>query len=116
MNPILMFTAEIIMSLCLSTALIFIVTHPLRNAVRDLCPTEKQAAFWVSYTQIMLTLTPLLLVLTVDVMSTTNDALENIQITLISALVGLLIGMIIVGKKIYIPVSQQLNKSEADTL
>lgn len=104
---ITLFITEILISLGLSTAVLFAISRPLMNALLDLCPTEKQAAFWLSYTRTMLLLAPLLLVLVVDGTQMYENTLDNIKVALMAALAGVLLGMIIVGKRIFIPAVRQ---------
>jgi uncharacterized protein (DUF697 family) len=47
----------------------------------------------------MLLITPLLLVLMVSLNSRHNNDIDSIKFSLVSALAGLLLGMLIVGKK-----------------
>jgi phosphate/sulfate permease len=54
----------------------------------------------------MLFISPLLLVLIVSVMTKTHNDIESIKVSLIAALAGLLLGMLIVGKKIFEPASK----------
>ena len=65
------------------------------------------------YTRMMLFISPLLLVLIVSVMARTNSDIESIKVSLIAALAGLLLGMLIVGKKIFEP-AKKLNGCEVN--
>ncbi len=103
MNSLNLFFTEISISLVLSLLTLLILSKPLINILEDLCPTQKQAAFWLVYTRMMLIISPLLLVLIVSVMAKSQNNIESIKVSLIAALAGLLIGMIIVGKKIFEP-------------
>ncbi len=107
MNTLLLFTGEIAISLSLSTLVLIAVSRSLKNALQDLCPTKRQADFWLSYTRIMLLLTPLLLVLVVDSLNASVDVLSNVRVTLIATLTGLLLGLMIVGKRIFAPVLRE---------
>ncbi|HFC30562.1 MAG TPA: hypothetical protein ENJ44_05920 [Oceanospirillales bacterium] len=161
MNQLLLFGLEVIISLCLGTVTLWLLSQPLVNVLgacrrienllqkswicaisrffssnratilfkkakncpkpnfpslrflfldkllEDLCPTKKQAAFWLAYTRIMLLIPPLLLVLAVSILNNTSNNIDTIKISLGSALAGLLLGMIIVGKKIFEPVNKQ---------
>jgi hypothetical protein len=77
MNAIGIFSIEVIISLSMSLFILWVLEKPLINVLKDLCPTKTQADFWLAYTRIMLLITPLLL------------------------------GMLIVGKKIFEPASKQ---------
>ncbi len=108
MNSLLLFVSEISISLILSLITLMIISRPLVNILEDLCPTQKQATFWLAYTRVMLFISPLLLVLMVSIMSELKNNIDNIKISLLSALAGLLLGMLIIGKKIFEP-TQKLN-------
>lgn len=107
METIYLFISEILISLFLSTFSLWVLSKPLINVLNDLCPTKKQAEFWQAYTRLMLLISPLLLVLMVGSFVSSDDVLAHIRISLMAGLAGLLIGMIIVGKKIFVPVSKQ---------
>ncbi|QTR50988.1 hypothetical protein [Candidatus Thiothrix anitrata] len=111
MDTIALFTLEILISLSLSITVLFVISRPLLNALRDLCVSEKQADFWLSYTRTMLLLAPLLLVLVIDGMYVYTDALDSIRVTLIAALTGILLGLIIVGKRVFAPVARASNNN-----
>jgi hypothetical protein len=111
MNGLTIFFTEISISLVLSLLTLLVLSKPLINILEDLCPTQKQAAFWLVYTRVMLFISPLLLVLIVSVMAKSNNEIESIKISLIAALAGLLLGMLIVGKKIFEP-AKKLNGCE----
>ena len=101
------FISEIMISMALSALSLWVLSKPLINVLTDLCPTQKQAEFWLAYTRLMLSISPLLLVLVVDGFVDSNDMLTHIRISLMAGLTGLLIGMIIVGQRILAPASQQ---------
>lgn len=107
MNTLLLFATEITISLGFSAVVLVAMSRPLKNVLQDLCPTKRQADFWLSYTRIMLLLTPLLLVLVVDGLNASGDVLNNVRVTLIATLAGLLLGLMIVGKRIFLPASRQ---------
>lgn len=107
MSTINLFIAEIIISLTLSAATLLVLSGPLINVLSDLCPTKKQAEFWLAYTRMMLSISPLLLVLVVDGFVSSEDTLAHVRVSLMAALAGLLFGMIIVGKRIFAPAAQQ---------
>jgi membrane protein DedA with SNARE-associated domain len=106
-----LFLAEIIISLTLSIATLMVLTKPLINVLAELCPTQKQAEFWMAYTRIMLSISPLLLVLVVDGFVTSSDLMTNVRVAIFAALAGLFLGMIIVGKRIFAPAAQQCDVS-----
>lgn len=107
MDTINLFIAEIIISLTLSATTLLVLSKPLNNVLNDLCPTKKQADFWLAYTRMMLSISPLLLVLVVDSFVSSDDVMAHVRIALMAALAGLVIGMIIVGRRIFSPAIQQ---------
>ena len=114
MDTIYLFISEVLISLILSAMSLWVLSKPLINVLTDLCPTQKQAEFWQAYTRLMLSISPLLLVLIVDSFVASDDVLAHIRISLMAGLAGLLIGMIIVGKRIFVPVSQQCELQQSE--
>lgn len=105
MTSITLFIIEIFISLTLSTIVLFTLSKPLINILEDLCHTPHQAQFWLAYTRMMMFISPLLVVLLSG--SLTNiQGLAHIKLALMSALAGLLLGLMIVGRRIYIPASK----------
>jgi len=118
MNTLALFITEIIISLCLSGITLWVLNKPLINILEDLCPTKKQSHFWVAYTRIMLSITPLLMVLFFTKVYKYGrlsgvDSIYVIKASMIAALTGLLIGMLIVGRKVIIPASKKCNLQES---
>ncbi len=101
MDSILLLGAEITLSLVTSLLVLTSISKPLRNILVDLCQTAKQAEFWLYYTRIMLLLAPLLIVLIVDRTVTSNYILHSLKVSYIATLLGLILGLIIVGKKVF---------------
>lgn len=102
MNPIILFAIEVSLSLMVSTVVLLVISPPLMRALEELSPTPKQAAFRLSYTRAMLMLSPLLLVLLMNLLIGHDNPLSNIQVTLISALSGVLLGLIFIGKRVFL--------------
>lgn len=113
MDTTLFFITEVIISLTLSIATLMVLTKPLVNVLAELCPTQKQAEFWLAYTRIMLSISPLLLVLLVDGLVSSDDMMVNVRIAIFAALAGLFLGMIIVGKRIFVPASKECEVSKS---
>ncbi len=110
MNALTVFIIEIIISLSMSVVTLWVLNKPLKNILLDLCPTQTQADFWVAYTRIMLSAAPLLLVLmftntSKHILMNPNAAILVVKSSIIAALIGLLFGLLIVGRKVFTPVS-----------
>lgn len=114
MNTLILFSVEIIISISLSLFTLWVLARPLVNILQDLCPTRHQAEFWLAYTRIMLIISPLLLVLMVSLNSKHYANIDSIKLSLVSALIGLLLGMLIVGKKIFEPASKSCAVSKGE--
>jgi len=100
MAPLTHLLVAAIVSLSLSLAVLWLLSPPLRRVLTVLCPDEAASAFWVSYTQIMLTLAPLLATLAVQGWVGTDFGLRAIRWTLMAAMLGLLVGLHVVGRRL----------------
>lgn len=109
MNPYVLLFAEALISGLASVAVLSVLAVPLGNALRRICPDEQSADFWISYTKLMLTIAPLLLVLTVDLFTHFSSPLDSRRIALLAALGGLLVGLNAIGKRLgrYVAVPAQ---------
>jgi hypothetical protein len=94
--PFLLF-AELLMSVAVSIAVLYVLSSPLVNVLARICPDEQAAIFWLSYTKVMLLVAPLLLVLTVDMLTHFSNPLDTLRLALIAALGGTLIGLRAIG-------------------
>jgi len=91
---------ECLVSALLSLAVLGALSRPLRGLLERLCPDEQAAAFWRSYTQVMLTLAPLLCVLILDLLTPSGHLYAQLRGGLIAGLGGLLLGLWIVGRRL----------------
>jgi len=107
MNALMIFASEITISLVLSGLSLWVLSKPLNNVLDDLCPTRRQAEFWQTYTRLMLSISPLLLVLVVSSVIHSNNIVTHIKASLVAGLLSLLIGLLIVGRRIFMPVTRQ---------
>jgi len=110
MTDLSLFFYEIFLSLTLSSIVIWGLAAPLRKLLQRLSHSEEQAAFWLAYTRAMLFLSPLFMVILVGSLADA-EGLVHIKITLISALGGLVLGLVIIGKKMYVPTTTQCEVS-----
>jgi hypothetical protein len=110
MNDLTLLLLEALISLLASISVMLLITRSLKAALLDLCPSDKQANFWLAYTRTMLLITPLLLVLFIN-STHKGDIFSDLRSAFIAALVGLLVGLIIIGRKMYIPVDRQIAHS-----
>ncbi|MCL2523555.1 MAG: hypothetical protein FWF20_01875 [Betaproteobacteria bacterium] len=97
MNAYLQLLALSCISIAISFAVLRVLSAPLANILGRVCPDEEAAAFWVSYSRLMLTITPLLLVLAADMFARFSNPLDSARLALMVALLGLLIGLYAIG-------------------
>jgi hypothetical protein len=100
MNAFFLLSAELAASVGLSVAVLFVLSRPLVNVLRLLCPNDQAAVFWLSYTRIMLTMTPLMFVLIASMFSQSSDLFDMARLALVAALAGLLLGLWIIGRRL----------------
>lgn len=100
MNAYLLLTIEAFISIAVSLLVLYVLSSPLMNVLGRICPDEQAAAFWLSYTKVMLMIAPLLLVLIVDMFSRFNDPMDSLRLALMAALGGILLGLYSIGKRL----------------
>lgn len=100
MHSYVQLCAAAFVSVAVSFAVLRALSGPLMNILCRVCPDEQAAAFWLSYTKVMLTITPLLLVLMADMFASFGNPLDSLRLALMAALCGLLIGLHLIGKRL----------------
>jgi len=100
MNASLHLLVAALVSVSMSLAVLRLLSRPLARVLTRICPDEAAAAFWLSYTQVMLTIAPLLAALAIDGYAHTDQPLVAIRLTVMAALVGLLVGLYAVGRRL----------------
>lgn len=91
---------ECLFSILLSLFILRLLSRPLGGLLERLCPDSESAAFWRSYSQIMLALAPLLCILVFDLLMPASDPATKLRFGLVASLGGLLLGLWIVGKRL----------------
>lgn len=109
MENYLLLLLELLTSIAVSLAVLFVLSRPLMNVLSRICPDEHAAAFWLSYTKVMLLIAPLLLVMIVDMFAHFSAPLDALRFALMIALGGILIGLFMVGERLgrYVVTPQQ---------
>lgn len=100
MNTYLMLPLELLISIATSVAVLRTLSIPLKKTLEQLCPDEQPAEFWFTYTKVMLVITPLILVLIVDLLTRYSNPMDSLRVTMLASFVGLLIGMQRIGLKL----------------
>lgn len=103
MNSLSIFMIEVLMCFTISFSMIYLLRPLLREVLVDICGTQARAEFWVMFTQLMLIISPLLIVIyfaptqyDVDVNIT-----EAIKDTLFRSLLGDFIALTMIGQVIW---------------
>ncbi len=100
MNPLVQLLMAALTSVSLSLIVLGLLSRPLARVLVRICPDEPAAAFWLRYTQLMLTLAPLLATVAVDWVAGSAPAASVVRLTLMAVLVGLLFGLHAVGRRV----------------
>ena len=100
MSPIDALTVGIAVSLLLSTFIVAAMVRPLRGVLDELCPGRFGTNFWVSFTLVMLYVTPLFF--TVLFMGTilVPDIVAIVRTALAASLFGAFSALLVVGYNI----------------
>ncbi|MBL8472051.1 MAG: hypothetical protein KF778_00880 [Rhodocyclaceae bacterium] len=99
MDAFLLLLAKILISLAASLTVLRVMAKPLLHTLEQLCPDGQSAAFWLSYTRVMLVIAPMMLVLIMDSFARLGNPLDSLRTTLLAALAGLLLGLHILGRR-----------------
>ena len=103
MDTLTIFIIEVILCLAISFLLIYLLKPVLRQVLIETCGTNTRAEFWVMFTQLMLIISPLLIVIyfapTTD--SVPMNVAEAIQDTLFRSLLGDFIALSMIGQIIW---------------
>ncbi len=107
MNALLLFIFEITLCLGISLALISLLKPFLRDVLTDTCGTAGRADFWVMFTQLMLIISPLLVVACFAPTLATNplNIVHELQKTLFRTLLGDFIALSAIGRVVWKSIS-----------
>lgn len=100
MNEYLLLLLETVISLAASLTVLRVLTTPLLRTLEHICPDAESASFWLSYTRVMLVMAPLILVLMASAYTQFASPLDNLRMTVLADLAGLLLGMHLLGKRL----------------
>lgn len=103
MDTLLLFVFEVMLCLSISFALIWLLRPLLQDVLTETCGTEKRAGFWVMFTQLMLVISPLLVVIYFVPTETAIhlNLAHELQQALFRTLLGDFIALSIIGKVIW---------------
>jgi len=87
-------------SLSLSTVLALVLTRPLRLVLNHICPAGDAVAFWLSFTNTMLYLAPLLFAMLFVIIPVSPVLVDVIRSALGASLAGAFAALLVVGYQI----------------
>ncbi|MDH5368539.1 MAG: hypothetical protein OEW99_00825 [Gammaproteobacteria bacterium] len=103
MNTLALFLIEVLICIGISFSVLYLLKPLLRQILIDTCGNQTRAEFWVMFTQLMLFIAPLLIVIffapTQEV--TTIHVTEVIQATLFRSLLGVFLALTMIGQVIW---------------
>lgn len=100
MNALIPLLAAALVSVTLSLVVLSILSGPLAKVLDRTCQDACAAAFWLSYTRLMLTIAPLLVALAAQMFARFDDPLDAFRLVLMATLGGLLFGLHMVGTRL----------------
>ena len=119
MQAYTIFLIEMMASTAISLFIIILIRPLLREVLVETCGTQNRADFWIMFTQLMLIISPLLIVIFFTHIDDYPDitAVIVFKDTLFRSLLGVFIGLLIVGQVIRKSISFMFeNKPDVKTL
>ena len=108
MSPLTHFLLSITFCLGISAGMILVIKAKLRNVLIETCGTEARADFWLTFTQLMVLIAPLMIVIffspTTEIIET--DAITHLKNALFQTLFGLFTALAVTGKVIWRSISE----------
>ncbi len=103
MSTLTLFIIEVLLCFGISVSVIYLLTPLLRSVLVETCGTHARAGFWVMFTQLMLIISPLLIVI---YFAPTQDGIqpntaEAIKDTLFRSLLGVFLALTMIGQVIW---------------
>ena len=116
MNDFVIFTLEIVTCLAISGVVIYILNPLLTDVLNETCGTAKRAMFWVRFTDIMLLISPLLMVIffTHTGEFSAPSPLIIFKDTLFRSLLGEFIGLALIGQIIWKSINPTIKSNESN--
>lgn len=98
MTPSILFLLGLLLTLISAVAIVIYLRGPLHTILVELCGTEERAQFWVSFSNVTITLVPLIFAMqyTPELNAGTTSVLE-LAAQLKWALAGLLAAVLVLG-------------------
>jgi hypothetical protein len=100
MSQLLALSIAVTVSLFLSTSISVVMMKPLRGVLNHLCPGSDATSFWMSFTTVMLYVTPLLFTLLFLGTVIVADVVNIVRTALAASLFGSFAALLVVGYQI----------------
>lgn len=118
MNELVIFGIQIFITLSIGVLVVTLFKPDLIEILRDTCGATHSAKFWVRYTQLMMIIAPLVIVIYFSI-SDANQLIHGqvayiLKRTLLQSLAGEFIGLILVGKIIYRAINTSVENARDD--
>jgi len=119
MNELIVFLVQIAIAFFMSLLVLHLLNPFLRDVLRDTCGTEHSADFWTRFTQLMMVIAPLVIVIFNAELSSGTGLLQIakpayiLQQTMLQTLLGSLVGLMFVGRIIYRAVLETVERDRA---
>ena len=99
-NHLMAFALEMLLSLTISAFVLYLLQPVLREMLCELCRRESRAAFWATFTRLMVFIAPLLVVILLTRSTGAQEIVlvKAIRDTLLHTLLGQFVGLLIIGK------------------
>jgi len=118
MNELIIFGIQLFITLSMSVFIVYLLKPFLEGALIDTCGTQNSASFWVRFTQLMMIISPLIIVIFFSI----TDALQLqqgqaayiLKRTILQTLIGEFVGLILVGKIIYQAINTTVENARYD--
>lgn len=112
MNTLTLFIIEVLLSFGISATVVILIKPLLRDVLIETCGTQKRAEFWVMFTQLMLVISPLLIVIYFAPTSAIvpPNLAETMKDTLFQSLLGVFIALAIIGQVIWKSITPASNE------
>ena len=97
MNTLSALAIAAAVSLALSTAICAVMKKPLRAILAQLCPGSDATGFWVSFTTVMLYVTPLMITMLFEATVSAPELVNIVRTALAAGLFGAFAALLVVG-------------------
>jgi hypothetical protein len=102
MDAVVVFVAEIVLSIAVSAVIIARLQHLMRRIGAEACEAGGGSTeFWVAYTQLMVFIAPLLLISWLSRAGSISVPVEQMKSSLFVVLVGHFFGLALVGRAVW---------------